>query len=57
MENRAILARASKIALLIPMKLSLKAIAQAAKDPNFKGHPRDEVNRLIDLDGASVIVV
>jgi hypothetical protein len=31
------------------MKLFLKAIALAAKDPKFQGHPRQELNRLFDV--------
>ena len=31
------------------MKLFLKAIALAVKDSNFKGNPRAELNRLIDV--------
>lgn len=39
------------------MKLFLKAIALAAKDPNFRGNARDELNRLIDVAEASGLVV
>ena len=39
------------------MKLFLKAIALATKDPNFKGNPRQELNRLIDVAESSGLVV
>lgn len=39
------------------MKLFLKAIALAAKDPKFQGNARDELNRLIDVAEASGLVV
>jgi hypothetical protein len=39
------------------MKLFLKAIALAAKDPSFKGNPRQELNRLIDVAESSGLVV
>ena len=39
------------------MKLFFKAIALAAKDPNFKGNPRDELNRLIDVAEANGLTV
>jgi hypothetical protein len=39
------------------MKLFLKAIALAAKDANFNGNPRDELNRLIDVAESSGLVV
>jgi hypothetical protein len=31
------------------MKLFPKAIAIAAKDPKFQGHPPQELNRMIDI--------
>jgi hypothetical protein len=39
------------------MKLFLKSIALAAKDPKFQGNARDELNRLIDVAEASGLVV
>lgn len=39
------------------MKLFLKAIALAAKDPKFQGNPRQELNRLIDVAESSGLTV
>ena len=39
------------------MKLFLKAIAIAAKDPKFKGHPLQELNHLLDVAESSELIV